>query len=257
VQGVTGPAGSDGISSVTATLTTGSPVLVPAVGGTVALSVGNSDWIALGQILFLAGIGFFQAAAVATGTVTVTNLGYSSNAAPGTVIPVGSIVTPGAPKGANAPDDTRGQVLLTQKALSGVQGGTFTSGAWRARLLNTIEFDTRSQCVSITGGTGIFRLKGGFTYELTCRAPGYSCNRHMARLRNVTSGGYYYGTSEMSVSSQSESIVPARITLANDADFVLEHRCQTTQATNGFGVAASFAGVTEIYASIEIRQVDA
>ena len=39
----------------------------------------------------------------------------------------------------------------------------------------------------------------------------------------------------------------ARVTLTANADFEVQQRCQTTNATNGYGVEADFSSNVEVY----------
>lgn len=213
---------------------------MPDVGASVLVEVGNGSWIGSGQIIYVEGAGYFSASSPTATTVTLSNLGYGQNVTPATVIAAGAIVSPGGPKGANAPDDTRGYIMLRRELSSGTDGGTFTSGAWRARLLNTTVNDTANQVLSLDTGTGIFQIKAG-KYKVRCEAPAFDVNRHRARLRNITSGGSIYGTSEFTGDNgQSNSLAQGIVELLVDTDFILESRCQTTKATTGFGVAANF-----------------
>ena len=74
-------------------------------------------------------------------------------------------------------------VIADQKT-SGTDGGTFTSGAWRTRDLNTEVTDV-DNIVSISSNQ--FTLQAG-TYLIKARATAYDCDRHQLRLRNITDG---------------------------------------------------------------------
>ena len=144
--------------------------------------------------------------------------------------------------------------LIRDEKSVGTPGGTFTSGAWRTRDLNTEAFDTDS-IVSISSNQ--FTLAGG-TYFINARAPGFDCDWHKAKLRNVTDstddivGSSAYGTSNDAAPGQSDSIVQGRITIASAKTFEIQHQCLTTSgATNGFGVPSNFS-VIEVYTEVEI-----
>src|SRR6185503_4616539 len=68
-------------------------------------------------------------------------------------------------------------------------GGTFTSGAWRTRTLNTEAADTgsygtlASNQITLTAGTYIIRAS----------APAYRVNSHILRLQNVTAAATVLG----------------------------------------------------------------
>lgn len=213
---------------------------MPDVGASVLVEVGNGAWIGSGQIIYVAGAGYFSASSPTATTVTLSNLGYGPNVTPATVISAGAIISPGGPKGANAPDDTRGYILIRRELSSGTNGGTFTSGSWQARLLNTTVNDTAGQVLALDTGTGIFQIKAG-KYKVRCEAPAFDVNRHRTRLRNITSGGSIYGTSEFTGDNgQSNSLAQGIVEILVDTEFILESRCQITKSTNGLGVAANF-----------------
>jgi hypothetical protein len=126
-------------------------------------------------------------------------------------------------------------------------GGTFTSGAWRTRTLQTEAFDTGADGVlasnEITLGAG--------TYECWIAVPGYRCDQHQARLRNVTdTSTVLVGTSAFTRSADDSTVnasfITGRFTLASAKAVSVEHQCATTRATDGFGVAANL-GEIETY----------
>jgi hypothetical protein len=253
-RGVAGSGGAAGTNGLHAFTLSTADFIMPAVNASVSVSVGNGSWIGTGQIIYVEGAGYFSASSPAAGSVTLTNLGYGPNAAPATNIEAGAIVSPGGPKGANAPDDARGYILIRRELPSNTDGGTFTQGSWQARLVNTIVFDTQSQVIELNSGTGVFKIKAR-KYKVRCEAPGFDVNRHRSRLRNITSGGEIYGTSEFTGDlGQSNSVVIGSLNLGVDTEFILESRCQTTKATTGLGNASNF-GTAEVYEFIELIEV--
>lgn len=137
-----------------------------------------------------------------------------------------------------------------QKA-SGTNGGTFTSGAWQTRDLNTILTNELGVTLASNVITG---LKAGI-YEVEALAPAYAVDRHQARLYDVT-GAVVAVLGKSAITNAgtnvgNDAVVRGRFTLAATSNLRLEHRCQTTLATFGFGVAGSFG--TEVYADLQIR----
>ena len=127
-------------------------------------------------------------------------------------------------------------------------GGTFTSGAWQTRTLNTI-----SSQVDVKASLNINQIlleAGVYLCRILC--PAYAVNRHKARLRNMTDGtDLLLGTSEFAgTAAQTTSIVAGRIDLPTQKVVEVQHRCETTVATDGFGRASNFA-VTEVYTVAE------
>ena len=122
-------------------------------------------------------------------------------------------------------------------------GGTFTSGAWRTRTLNTIENDINSIILELNANQ--FRMKRGvFHCFATC--PAHSVNRHQARLYNVTQAAIaILGTTEYTPTTQTHSIIDGQFTVTDENDFYeIQHICSVT-AVQGFGVEGNFTA--EIY----------
>jgi hypothetical protein len=146
-------------------------------------------------------------------------------------------------------------IIQDQKA-SGADGGTFTSGAWQTRTLNTI---ANNMGAPVSLSSNQITLPAG-TYRIYASAPVYYVNRHQARLRNITdSTTTLVGTGEYSEASGdgtvTRSIINGVFTITSSKVFEIQHYCQTTNTSDGFGLAQS-TGEIEIYASIEIERLD-
>lgn len=133
-------------------------------------------------------------------------------------------------------------------------GGTFTSGAWQTRVLNTEVSDTGSHG-SLSSNQ--ITLDAG-TYEVRALAPAFNCGRHQLRLQNTTDAATLLtGPSCASASSgtqdENHAFLMGRFTIGASKALELQHRCEGTQATNGFGIEANFG--TEVYATIELWKV--
>lgn len=135
---------------------------------------------------------------------------------------------------------------------SGSNGGTFTSGAWRTRELNTLTG-------SITGASlasDQVTLPAG-TYKITGYAPAASVDGHQAQLYNASdSSTAIYGSSELaqtSTSTSTKSFIDDTITIASSKVFEVRHRCTVTRATDGLGKAASFG--SEVYTTLVIQKL--
>jgi len=131
-------------------------------------------------------------------------------------------------------------------------GGTFTSGAWQTRDLNT-EIADPDGIVSISSNQ--FTLGAG-TYLIEASAPGYRCNRHITRIQNITAGTTVQVGSvqycNQTYNIYNRSIVLARVTITGSTAFEIQHRCQTAQPTNGFGTDSGITGVPSIYTIVKI-----
>jgi hypothetical protein len=144
--------------------------------------------------------------------------------------------------------------IVDQKP-NGTSGGTFTSGAWQTRTLNTT-IGTNT----ITGSSLLsnqFILPSG-TYRINASAPAYACDRHKIKLRNITdSSDTLIGTSESlnaSTFPSNRSFLIGNFTISSQKTFEIQHRCNTTSNTFGFGVESNF-GVPEIYTQVELWKI--
>ena len=137
---------------------------------------------------------------------------------------------------------------------SGTNGGTFTSGAWRTRVLNTIQ---TSQSWASLGSNQITLAAGSYYVEAS--APGVQVDFHKIKLRNITdSTDDLIGSSECSNSllnpMSTSSIMRGVITIAASKVYEIQHRCFTTASTIGLGDSSSL-GVSEIYTQVSITKV--
>lgn len=144
--------------------------------------------------------------------------------------------------------------VIADDRVSGVHGGGFTSGSWVAR--QAAEISDANNLVEITGGTAIALAAG--TYEVDISCPAYYCGPHQARLYNVTGSAVaIVGTSEDTNPGQeaqvTRSVIRGRISHAVTTTYRIEHRCTTTRATDGLGVAAGFG--TERYTVGVFRRI--
>lgn len=158
--------------------------------------------------------------------------------------------------------ETSGRVYSTRVAYlkdvksSGTNGGTFTSGSYQTRTLNTVEGD--SSFVSLSSNQ--FTLQAG-TYRITSSAPASFCDEHKSKLRNITdSSDTLIGTVERVSTSAggnsdtTRSIIEGTFSITSTKTFEIQHRCTVTRATSGFGVAAGF-GDSEVYTTVKIEKV--
>ena len=145
-------------------------------------------------------------------------------------------------------------VIVQDEKSSGTDGGTFTSGAWQQRTLNTVSTNT------ITGASlssNQITLPAG-TYYAKWSAPAFDVSEHQTRFVSTpTATITLYGTSELasaadSITTRSEGT--AIFTIAAETDFQLEHRCAATASNDGFGNSNSF-GNTQVYSIVEIWKV--
>ena len=148
-------------------------------------------------------------------------------------------------------------ILLRDEKTQNTAGGTFTSGAWRTRDINTVVSDVGGHCS--LPGSNVIRLAAG-TYRYRIAPTAEYVGRNKARLYDVTASAIVANGEGASVYSAVGAGVTTAIswlvgvfTIASQNDFRIEHQCGTTNATNGFGQQSNFD--KEIYTIAEFWRV--
>lgn len=96
-------------------------------------------------------------------------------------------------------------------------------------------------------------------YKIKASAPAYLVESHKAKLANITDtsdeiiGSSMYARN--STFGYNDSTLVGEIILGHAKTFELQHRCSTTQAGTGFGLATTF-GVPEIYSQVRIEKIE-
>lgn len=147
-----------------------------------------------------------------------------------------------------------GLMLEDQKAQN-TAGGTATSGSWVTRTLNT---SVRNEIAGAGLSSNEFTLPPG-VFLIEFEAPAGVVNSHQARIYNVTDGspqagglgGSEYGNASYGGFTRSTGMLV--VSLSTTKTFRLEHRVQTTRATDGFGPPANLG--TEIYSRVRVWKV--
>jgi len=142
--------------------------------------------------------------------------------------------------------------IFNETQANNTMGGTFTQGSYIKRTLNTTVVNTITGC---TLSSSVISLPAG-TYQVLARAGAFMTQRHKCRLQN-TSDATTIALGQNAISDTSAgqastfSLLQTEFTLAGTKNIELQHRCQTTRATDGFGSACNFSD-DEIYTTIEI-----
>ncbi|MGD0826571.1 MAG: hypothetical protein ABSA09_00585 [Desulfobaccales bacterium] len=156
----------------------------------------------------------------------------------------------------NLPSTSMPIAQLSDTKASGIAGGTFTSGSWQNRTINTIMYDP-SGIVTLIGDNVSWSLPAG-TYRFQISAPAYAVNGHQIQLYNVTTSSIsLLGTSEFDVYStaeQTRSFIDGVVAITGTTTFEVQHRCVSTQTTYGFGYPCGF-GNSEIYTIVTITKL--
>ena len=141
-------------------------------------------------------------------------------------------------------------IKLVDSKSATTSGGTATAGSWQKRTV-TEESDVGAH-VSVS--SSVFILDAG-TYQCRISAPAFLVNNHQLRLRNTTGGStVLVGTMEYSVSgtpSQTRSEIVGIFTIAGSQNLEIQHRVETTRATDGFGNGTTDLGEVTIYTIAE------
>lgn len=136
----------------------------------------------------------------------------------------------------------------------GTNGGSFTSGSWQTRDLNTVTGTNVDFWVTLS--SNVFTLQPG-TYHIQGNVPANNVSGHIARLYNNTTSSVAIKGSNASckgVMSQSYSIISGSITISGSAQsFIIQHKCDNTTLINGLGSASGY-GSNEIYTTINITK---
>ena len=167
-----------------------------------------------------------------------TSSGLNASALTGTLPAIdGSALT-------NLPSLGAPDAIFTDVKSSGTDGGTFTTGAWRTRDLNTI--DGAQTAASLNAGNS--RMSFTAPGILYWSAPAYSVNNHQTRLYNVTDAVYVepYGSVEFAIfgtANMTRSFGWAEV--ESGKTYEIRHRCEDTRSITGFGFSAGFGD--EVY----------
>lgn len=185
VPGPQGPAGPPGtpctpcVNGVDSYTTLSVAWTNPASGATAAATVVNTAMFTIGDYLFLQFIGFVQVTAIADGThLTLKNLGYTENSAPGTVAGIGAGLVPSGARGATGSAGSGGATGATGPAgAAGAAGSTGAAGknAYTATTSNfTMPASTASATAVVSNsdwatiGQVVF-LQGAGTLQVTAK----------------------------------------------------------------------------------------
>jgi hypothetical protein len=151
------------------------------------------------------------------------------------------------------------EAIFTHQTNTNGDGGDFSSGAWRTRTLNTTVYSSGSG-ISRTGN--VLTLAAG-TYEVfDSFAVGTFCDKHICRLRQTDGtavtlivGSAANAESNTASKDNIPSSLSGRFTLAAQQTVELQHRCETTRTTDGWGWGGSNdLGEVNIFARLRIKK---
>ena len=145
---------------------------------------------------------------------------------------------------------------------TGNSAGTFTSGAWQTRTLNTVEGDsdivTLTNGTTGTGGTANRFILGAGKYVIESSTPAYSVDGHKSKLYDFTNSADVttgtVGRSTTGGNAHDRSTINTTVEITASTTFEIRHRCQTTGTTTGFGQQAGFSS-EEVYTQVKITKL--
>lgn len=123
-DGVDGANGTDGVNAFT---TTTAQFTMPAVDAEVTVSVVNSDWASVGQVVYVkvgGSTGYFEIISIPNSTsLELENLGYDENSIAATIFASGAKVSPAGPKGVDG-TPASGQITVGTGSPEGAVSAT-------------------------------------------------------------------------------------------------------------------------------------
>lgn len=144
--------------------------------------------------------------------------------------------------------DSRGApdaILEDQKAM-GTAGGTFTSGAWRARDLNTIVRDPNS-LITLDANSRFIPAVSGWVEWMTMVGVVQNNTTRLQNMTDDTTAGY--GMSGRKVDDATAVPCSGGCAVEAGKSYQLQHYCSQSKTTDGFGIPGTYG--TEIYTRIK------
>jgi hypothetical protein len=164
--------------------------------------------------------------------------------ADGQVLVVDSAETTGLKWTSDAYSTVGAIAIFRDEKAMGTNGGSFNTGSWVTRDLNISEGDL----TGISLSTNQLTLPAG-VYYVSAVVPAYAVLGHQARLYNVTdSTASIYSSNQYTRQTGGTCSINGFLTIASSKTFRVEHRCEQSQASDGFGRALGFG--TEVYTII-------
>lgn len=144
-------------------------------------------------------------------------------------------------------------MIVRDEEPSGTGAGGFTSGAYRTRVLNTVSTNTIS---GASLSSNQITLPPG-TYYVSFSAPAWKVNGHQTKFVSVSGGTISIFGETAYTSNADYPMTRSRgsgvFTIESTSVAELQHKCFTTNATNGLGIQIS--GDVEVYAVVEIWKI--
>ena len=190
---------------------------------------------------------------------------YASSANTPARIGIGSsgnvlTVSGGVPVWSAPAGGTRSYAIFQDAKAVNTAGGTFTSGAWRTRDLQTTQVNTITNC-SLSSNQ--ITLPAG-TYYVWATTPSRAVRRNYSRLYNITdssrtlAGSISYSGDDSIQVEEPINVITGVFTITGTKVFELQHYCNATKNGDGYGSSDGSAldGVqANIYSQITIEKI--
>lgn len=151
-------------------------------------------------------------------------------------------------------EENSGIALLRDVKAVNLDGGTFNSGDWRKRDLNSLIGDL--SFIDLDSTSSEFTLDTG-TYVIQAKAPALSVDQHQARLYNISSGAdVAYGSMAHTgnLGAVTISFLNAVLTVSSGPEtFILQHRSDASNLGDGFGRGSGWG--ESVFSEITIRKL--
>jgi hypothetical protein len=199
--------------------------------------------------------------AVATGNITAPGtlaltgtLGVTGAATLSSTLAVTGAIT----KGGVAVQLQIQKVKIQDQKTSGTDGGTFTTGDWRTRDLNTL-VDPKSYGYASVATNQITLAAGDYIVRIEAPVTA-GVGAHRLRLRDITNTVDRIYSMTHNATLVASNLVDVAIaeaepfTLSGSTVLEIQHYCGATKATTGFGIASSL-GIPEYYTTVHIYKI--
>lgn len=150
------------------------------------------------------------------------------------------------------PDGIAPKTCFVKDVKVATDGGTFTSGAWRDRDLNTEDCDF----LDLSSNAMVYNQSGDFIYN--CTAPAYAVDDHKLRLQNETTAttliaGDNNFVNDVGGDAATKANLMGKVTVSLGDSLKLQHRSTANNNDDGFGRTMGFGD--DVYAQCEITKV--
>jgi len=254
-DGSNGTNGADGTDGINAYTVSTASFTQPDEQDTEVLSVDESSWAVVGQVVYLEGGGYYEVTLVAPGALTLKNLedaatyAYLTNAVVGTVINSGAGVSPAGIQGPNPETQTKKVVAIIYEVANAYPSDSMTFGAWTPLDVNVMSETVAGVC-TFTGPN--FSLETG-TYTLVGHVCFALCKMRI-RLRANNANDLLYSVNGVTTG---EGILPifGAIVVNSADDLQFEYYAIDTPGAGNFGEVTGVPDVEEDYRGFMFTKV--